>query len=114
MLANKYKGRLGLFVVRLFELDPKMYSFLLKIKNKLDVGDANLQVLRNKEKEYKELIVSYKTIYLNSYNVTSIDLSQKSAHGDYTTVFRHESFQLWETSVMGLLINHSLDYVILT
>ena len=75
LLANKYKGKLGLFVVRLFELNSNMYTFLLKIKNKLDVGDANLQVLRNKEKEYKELIVSYKTIYLNNYNVTSIDLS---------------------------------------
>ena len=75
LLANKYKGKLGLFVVRLIELNPNKYKFLLKIKNKLDVGDANLQVLRNKEKEYKELIVSYKTIYLNNYNVTSIDLS---------------------------------------
>jgi len=47
----------------------------MKLKNKLDISDANIFVLRNPVKMYKELILSYKTIYLNTYNITVLDIS---------------------------------------
>lgn len=41
----------------------------MKIKNKLDIADSSIVLLRDKKKNYKELIISYKTIYMNVYNV---------------------------------------------
>lgn len=76
------------------EKNPKDFKFLTKWKNKLDIGDANIFVLRHHNKEktqfYKELVISYKTIYINTYNVTVMDISTKD--GEQTTLFRHESF----------------------
>ena len=75
IMANKYKHKLGLFVIKLEEENPEKPHFLLKLKNKLDIGDADIEVHKCPEKGYKELIISYKTIYLNSYNVTVIDIT---------------------------------------
>jgi hypothetical protein len=47
----------------------------MKLKNKLDIADANIFVLRNPDRMYKELVLSYKTIYLNTYNITVLDIS---------------------------------------
>ena len=75
-----YQGRLGFFMICFHELDDiwspdyKPY-FLIKLKNKLDISDANINVLRNKDECYKELLVSYKTIFVNTYNLTVIDIS---------------------------------------
>ena len=54
--------------------------FLTKWKNKLDIGDASLNVLRHEDilgHEFKELIISYKSININTYNVTVMDISNK-------------------------------------
>lgn len=68
--------------------------FLTKWKNKLDIGDASLHVLRHEcqkgESRYKELVISYKTININTYNVTVMDISDKK--NTQVTLFRHESF----------------------
>lgn len=53
---------------------PNQYKFLLKWKNKLDIGDAGIQIIRQKNK-FKELAISYKTIYMNTFNVQVIDIS---------------------------------------
>jgi hypothetical protein len=100
-----------LFIVRLYEEDPKQFTFLLKIKNKLEIGNANIAVNLFPDKNYKELILSYKSIYINSYMVTVIDISDLST--DNSTIFRHESFQLWESDITGLLISNNKDFVIL-
>ena len=39
----------------------------------MDIGDANMFVLRNKKKGIKEVIISYKTIFINTYNITCLD-----------------------------------------
>jgi hypothetical protein len=67
--------RLGVFLIKFDELQPENHKFFMKWKNKLDISDANVWVLRNKQKKYKELIVSYKTIFINTYNVKIIDIS---------------------------------------
>ena len=79
----------------------------MKWKNKLDISDANVCVMRHNEKNYKELIVSYKTIHINTYSVKVIDISGN----DYKTLFRHESFQLWESNVEGFYLSKNKDYV---
>jgi hypothetical protein len=78
ILANKFEEKLGFFIIRMNEKNPSEHTFLTKWKNKLDLGDANIFVLRhgNQEQQYKELIISYKTIYINTYNVTVMDISQ--------------------------------------
>lgn len=70
------------------ESDTNKHSFLTKYKNKLDIGDATVSVLRDREKGYKELVLSYKTIYINTYNVHVMDITQQGQ----PTLYRHESF----------------------
>ena len=71
------------------EEHPEKFNFLLKLKNKLDIGDANIEVHKCQTRHYKELIISYKTIYMNTFNVTVLDITNPKA---FKTVFRHESF----------------------
>lgn len=68
LLANKHKEKLGLFMIRFHEDNPQDYKYFMKYKNKLDISDAEIAVNRL-ENNFKELIVSYKTIYINTYNV---------------------------------------------
>ena len=75
ILANKFEGNHGFYIVKFSEDDPKDYKFIMKVKNNLDIGDANIFVLRNEEQLYKELIVSYKTIHINTYMIMIIDIS---------------------------------------
>jgi hypothetical protein len=81
-------------LIKFHELNPKKYNFFLKYKTKLDIADADIAVVRNKladknfEEGYKELIVSYKTINENTYNVFIVDISGFEP----VPIFRHESF----------------------
>jgi hypothetical protein len=99
---------LGFFVIKVSEKDPSDKRFLIKWKNKLDIGDPNMFILRNYESKLKELIVSYKTIYINTYNVICMDVSIED---DQLMIFRHESFQLWESECMGLLLTENKDFI---
>jgi hypothetical protein len=63
-------------------------------KHKLEIDNANLFVLRGVDKQtkkpYKELVISFKTIYINTYNVVVQDIS-----GDIdkrAILYRHEAF----------------------
>jgi hypothetical protein len=76
LLANKYQDRLGVFVIRFSELDPGNYNFFLKFKNKLDIADADIAVLRCNDSMLKELVISYKTIHSNVYTVQVCDISR--------------------------------------
>ena len=64
-------------------------------------------MMRNEEHGFKEIIVSFKQIYVNTYNINVFDARNQSI------VFRHESFQLWESTVSGLLTEF-YDFVILS
>ena len=75
LLCNKFEGKLGLFLIRFDEFDPTQHRFFMRWKNKLDIADANIYVIRDEEKAFKELVVSYKTIFMNTYNVVVIDIS---------------------------------------
>lgn len=91
ILSNKYEEKLGFFVLKIKEGQPykSENSFLIRWKNKLDIGDTNIQVLRNYEKGIKEIIISFKTININTFNLMVMDISQES---NKSIIFRHESF----------------------
>lgn len=77
--------------------NPMDFEFLTKYKNKLDIGDCQLYVIRQPNRMYKELVISYKTIYINTYNVQLMDISGevKQENENFlapNTIFRHESF----------------------
>ena len=101
ILANKRQGKLGYFLMSMDERRPIIKNkngleelngeLIVNWQNKLDIGDANMHVLKNEKYKYKELVVSYKSIYINTFNVMVVDLADK------VIVFRHESFQLWES-----------------
>lgn len=109
MLTNTYQEKIGLFLIRFDLNDPSKYKFILKWKNKLDIADADLFIIKTKQSNYRELVISYKTIYINTYNVKVVDITNKEA-----TLFRHESFQLWESECMGFLLNKKKDFVTLS
>lgn len=75
ILANKYDEKLGFFLIKMSDSDTDNRTFLTKYKNKLDIGDASVSVLRDRDKGYKELVISYKTIYINTYNVHVMDIT---------------------------------------
>ncbi len=59
---------------------------------------------------YKELVVSYKTIYIDTYNIKVIGLASDK---QINTVFRHVSFQLWESEISGLFNPKNKDFILL-
>ena len=89
MLANKYDEKLGIFLIRFREENPIKHRFILKWKNKLDIADADVNIIRNTKNKYKELVLSFKTIFINTFNVQVIDISSPKQQ---KTMFRHESF----------------------
>ena len=98
---------MGVFLIKFNELNPKKFNFFLKYKTNLDVSDCDIAVMRDKKTGYKELIVSFKTVIENTYNVYIIDISKE----DPWPLFRHESFQLWETQITAFFITKTNDYV---
>lgn len=97
MLANKHEEMLGFYVIQFLEDDISKPVFLVKWKNKLNVGNANMAINED-EKGFRELIINYKVIYINTYNVMVLDLVKKNScavqkdnHDDLRVSFRHES-----------------------
>jgi hypothetical protein len=110
MLCNSFQEKIGLFLIRFDLNDPNIHKFIIKWKNKLDIADADLFIIKTKGSNYRELVVSYKTIYINTYNVKVVDISSTKE----ATLFRHESFQLWESECMGFLLSKKRDFVTLS
>ena len=85
---------LGFYLVKFNEKNPEAHVYLSMWKTKLDISDANIYILRGTEKgrgAYKELVVSYKCIYINTYNVFISDLSDNDDNNIYM-ICRHEAF----------------------
>ena len=114
MLANKFDRKLGYFLLELPEKKPKddqPPKFLIRWTNKLEIGDAGLHLLEIQregcDKPVKELVVSYKQIYVNLYTVFVIEIETGLIK------FRHENYQLWESPVMGFLNTQTNDFIVL-
>ena len=114
VLANKFDRKLGYFLLELPEERPSVDEppkFLIRWTNKLEIGDAALHLLeiqRGSDSERKkELVVSYKQIYINLYTVFVIEIETGLIK------FKHENYQLWESPVMGFLNTQTNDFIVL-
>lgn len=62
---------LGYYLFKFKEDLPQKYIIITAWENKLSIDDVNMYIskgINNKGKTYKELIIGYKTIYINIYN----------------------------------------------
>ena len=76
VLCNKYAEKLGFFILMMCADNPTEDSrFLMKLKNKFDIGDANMFINTDPVKGVKELVISAKTIYINTYDIKVLDIS---------------------------------------
>lgn len=85
----------------------KNAEFLLNWNNKLDIGDAELAVIDDGKGD-KSMILSYKMIGYNTYNVIAIDLEN-----DCLIKYWHESYALWESPVRGFLLANN-DFLVIS
>lgn len=108
ILANRYHGTLGFYLIRFNEATPEEFTFEIQMENKLDIHDCNIEILNNIGQGIREAVISYKTIYMNTYTITCIDLAQKN---DTSVIFMHESFQLWESRVTSVLMRSSKNFL---
>jgi hypothetical protein len=118
-LANKQNERIGFYLITFSQYDPKDYKFITMWRHKLDIGDANIFILRGTDSVlkgidsekglYKELVVGYKTININTYNISVTDLSGDEKKR--STLFRYETNQLWESIISGLLMTARKEFV---
>ena len=75
IMCNKFQEKLGFFVLKINQMDPNTAVFLLRWKNKLEIDDTSMYVLRDNNTGFKELIIGFKTIYINLYNLWVMDIT---------------------------------------
>lgn len=90
ILANKQEGRLGYYLFSVeIERPNRIATYLIKWENKLDIANCDIQMLdkcMHDGKQHYSLVVSYKCIEINTFNVFVFDLQTKLIE------FWHESF----------------------
>ena len=89
VLANEYKNRMGIYLVKFYETDPYNNQFVIRWETFLDIGDVNVFIMRNELTGYKELVIGYKSIFVNTYNIIVMDISEIRNNN---MIFRHESY----------------------
>lgn len=57
---------------------------------------------------YKELVISFKVIYLNIFNIIIVDISHDN---ELRIIYRHESSQLWESESFGLYLRKNESFM---
>jgi len=108
ILANSLEDKLGIYLLKIGQNDPCKTEFLIKWKNKLNVNDVNVFINRNAKHQFKELIVTFKSIYINIYSVIVLDISRIR---NMNMLYRHESFQLWEEKIMSIMLFNNMDLI---
>jgi hypothetical protein len=74
--------------------------------NKLDIGDVDIHIL--KHKGFQELCISFKTAYINIFNLIVLDMKREKN----AILYRMENFQLWETKISSVLLDNN-DFVVM-
>ena len=81
MLCNKKKHKLGFHLLKVDMKNPESdVVYLISWNNKLDIGDCDMQLMKENKKHglvEHSIVVSYKIIGINTYNVFVIDLDSK-------------------------------------
>ena len=114
-LANLRNGILGYYLIQFDSKNPGICQFLSTVRNPLNIDDATMHIFNELDPELgvlKELVIGFKTININTYNVMTFDISGASKRKD--VIFNHESYQLWESKMYGLLLNSSNEFVTLS
>jgi hypothetical protein len=120
VLANKYQKELGVFLFR-FKVDAfgePTIDFLYTWRVQLEIGDASIDMFEGDGKaseknfNYKEMILSFKTAFNNTFNIFVLDMSKEESEN--RVVFRHESFQMWESKIFAFMNNATNEYVLLS
>lgn len=88
ILCNNYNEKLGVYILGFRESDLSDHRFLMRDSNKLDIGDANI-VINRRNDAGSELVLSFKTIYINTYTIMVLDIDLNAKR---SLIFRHESF----------------------
>jgi len=99
VLANKRYGRLGYFLLMINVNNPEEECiYLIQWVNKLDIGNCDMYILNEaceqhvgSEEASHSIVVSYKCIGVNTFNIFVFDLESKLIK------YWHESYQLWES-----------------
>lgn len=87
-------------MLKIDEINPFKHTFILKIPTRLEICNAKIDLMFNEELKFKELVISYKTIFRNTFTIYGIDLSTKH----YYSIFKHESFHLWENQIRSIFV----------
>jgi hypothetical protein len=90
ILANKKDGKLGFYLYKLDFNKPysdkgkKESNYLIRWNNKLDIADADVALMEEKDKEtglsipgMRYIVCSYKMIGINTYNIFVIDIESE-------------------------------------
>ena len=114
IMANKRFTKLGYYVLVIDINDPignvtnpeeVEKQFLINASNKLDIGNVDMYSLQDKTRN--QLVISYKSIYVNVYNIFIIDI--ETGNVDY----KYESFCLWENNIHSFFNTVSEELVTL-
>ena len=81
---------------------------MINKNNRLDVDGCNMSIFRDEACDAPVLVVSYKSIYVNTYTINVINLNNG------LLMFKMETFCLWETGIMSFLNDSTHDYITLT
>lgn len=77
ILANKKDGKLGFYLISLDADKPKEpVKYLISWSNKLDIGCCDMNIMKEKDGSVN-IVVSYKMININTYNIFVIDLQHE-------------------------------------
>ena len=120
ILANKRDGKLGYYLLKLRQDTPHNIdaariddAFILNVNNKLDIASVDMHVFTDEVTDQRQLLISYKTIFINVYTINVIDLDNDTdINGNL--MYRHESFCLWETAIVSIMNKITRDLVILS
>lgn len=80
ILANKKDAKLGYFLLSIQIDNPEEdCEYLIRWSNKLDIGNCDMHILNENinGEQRKSVVVSYKSIGINTFNVFVIDLETK-------------------------------------
>lgn len=85
---------MGFYLIKFCQYDPQDYKNLTQWRHKLDIGDVDIYILRGQDNtisgSYKELVIGFKTIYINTYTIVVQDLSGHEK--DRAILFKTENF----------------------
>ena len=102
VVANKRDRMLGFYMFQIeIENPKKQVEYFMGWMNKTDINDVDVCFMdeRVNGRVEKSIVVSFKMIGINTYNVFVLDLETRHIR------YRHESFQLWESPIKGHLMS---------